>query len=264
MHVLHQTTCIIRPHVHVLHQTMSNMMWRIISKQIGRLSQHVPTGWLEINWISYATSLIICWTQELLGHLVVTGPRRCIWVRKKALSDWRPCGDYCALNRIKIRVRTPQQESFLQDTCRLREGLSADTRGARWCAQNCLHNSVWPIRICANAFRTAQRSANFPALYWQSIAWITHCLCVHRRLASRIWWHVCNSTSSTCACFSSDYNTLLQVLNPKECSFGLTELNFLDHHIDQHGISPLPDKVATIRDCKVPTSLKPLRGFLGL
>ena len=34
------------------------------------------------------------------------------------------------------------------------------------------------------------------------------------------------------------------------------ELTFLGHHIDQEGIRPLPEKIAAIRDCEVPTSLK--------
>ena len=30
--------------------------------------------------------------------------------------------------------------------------------------------------------------------------------------------------------------------NPKKCNFGQTEIDFLGHHIDKHGISPLPEK----------------------
>lgn len=39
---------------------------------------------------------------------------------------------------------------------------------------------------------------------------------------------------------------------------------FLGHVIDEHGITPVPEKVETIKDFHQPTSLRQLRRFLGL
>ena len=44
----------------------------------------------------------------------------------------------------------------------------------------------------------------------------------------------------------------------------MSELHFLGHHVDKHGIHPLPEKVAAIQEFPQPASLKKLRGFLGL
>lgn len=38
------------------------------------------------------------------------------------------------------------------------------------------------------------------------------------------------------------------VMNPHKCVFGVPELEFLGHHIDRNGITPLPDKVQAVRD----------------
>ena len=54
------------------------------------------------------------------------------------------------------------------------------------------------------------------------------------------------------------------IINPKKCIFGVSSLDFLGHHVDEHGIRPLSDKVTIIRDFPRPTSVRQLRRFLGL
>ena len=54
------------------------------------------------------------------------------------------------------------------------------------------------------------------------------------------------------------------VVNPSKCQFGVSTLTFLGHGVDQYGIRPLADKVKSIRDFPVPESLRKLRQFLGL
>ena len=36
------------------------------------------------------------------------------------------------------------------------------------------------------------------------------------------------------------------VINPNKCFFGVSELDFLGHHIDHNGITPLQDKIQAI------------------
>ena len=54
------------------------------------------------------------------------------------------------------------------------------------------------------------------------------------------------------------------VINPSKWIFGAASLEFLGHQISVHGISPLPQKVQPIQDFPAPSSLRKLRGFLGL
>ena len=54
------------------------------------------------------------------------------------------------------------------------------------------------------------------------------------------------------------------VVNPHKCVFGITSLTFLCHHIDQHGISPLQEKVRAVRNFPQPSSQRKLREFMGL
>ena len=54
------------------------------------------------------------------------------------------------------------------------------------------------------------------------------------------------------------------VVNPNKCVFGVEELDFLGHHIDQKGITPLQGKVQTVLDFPQPTSQRQLRRFIGL
>ena len=54
------------------------------------------------------------------------------------------------------------------------------------------------------------------------------------------------------------------VINPNKCLFGVSELEFLGHHINADGISPLPDKVQVVQDFPLPQSQRELRRFIGL
>lgn len=53
-------------------------------------------------------------------------------------------------------------------------------------------------------------------------------------------------------------------INPNKCLFGVNELDFLGHHINQHGITSLPEKVQAIRDFLQPQSQRQLCQFIGL
>ena len=49
------------------------------------------------------------------------------------------------------------------------------------------------------------------------------------------------------------------LINPQKCSFGVSELDFLGHHINADGITPLPTKVQAITDFPLPETQKQLR-----
>ena len=54
------------------------------------------------------------------------------------------------------------------------------------------------------------------------------------------------------------------VVNPNKCVHGVKELDFLGHHIDQNGITPLRSKVQAILDFPQPTSQRQLGHFMGM
>ena len=53
-------------------------------------------------------------------------------------------------------------------------------------------------------------------------------------------------------------------INVSWCDFAVSKLNFLGHMIVEQGITPIPEKVTTMRDFLQPTLLRQLRRFLGL
>ncbi|BHF61838.1 hypothetical protein SprV_0100481700 [Sparganum proliferum] len=53
-------------------------------------------------------------------------------------------------------------------------------------------------------------------------------------------------------------------LNVDRCIFGVSSLDFLGHQVDQHGITPLLEKVQSILSFPVPKTLTQLRRFIGL
>ena len=49
------------------------------------------------------------------------------------------------------------------------------------------------------------------------------------------------------------------VINPSKCQFGVSQINFLGHIVNQHGTAPLPEKVEFIRNFKIPETRKSLQ-----
>ena len=52
--------------------------------------------------------------------------------------------------------------------------------------------------------------------------------------------------------------------NHKKCDFGQREIQYLGHVISGQGVQMDPQKISAILHWPIPTSLKALRGFLGL
>ena len=54
------------------------------------------------------------------------------------------------------------------------------------------------------------------------------------------------------------------VINRSKCVLGKTSLEFLGYKVDDHGVSPLPERVEAIRKQQPPTTIKELQRFLGM
>ena len=53
-------------------------------------------------------------------------------------------------------------------------------------------------------------------------------------------------------------------MNAEKTFFARNKLEYLAFNITREGVMPLPDKVQVIKNIAVPTTMKPLQGFLVL
>jgi cleavage and polyadenylation specificity factor subunit 1 len=54
------------------------------------------------------------------------------------------------------------------------------------------------------------------------------------------------------------------VINKSKCLFGVSELDYLGHHVTTNGIQPMMDRVSAINEFPVPTDKTSLQRFLGM
>lgn len=50
---------------------------------------------------------------------------------------------------------------------------------------------------------------------------------------------------------------VLLLTQPIKCKFALSELEFLGHMVDKHGVRPLAERVAAVRDFPTPNTPYP-------
>ncbi|GBM80311.1 Transposon Ty3-G Gag-Pol polyprotein [Araneus ventricosus] len=190
----------------------------------------------------------------------------------KGSTDWRPTGDYRALNRVTKQDKYPVP--YLQDLSHYLKGKNIFSKIDLVLAYHQI--PVNPDDIEKTAIITSFGLFEFPYLNFG----LCSAAQIFQRFINEVLYgfHFCFAYIDDNLVFSKDKTEHTQhleqifkcfvefgmTIDESKCEFGKPQVDFLGHTINSEGILPMSTKVKAIQEFRKPETISQLRSFLGM